>query len=97
MELLRGSPSLFLRPKEDFHPFVCCCRRMFLTLTEAGGFLATLARDKYQLKTLHEEIDLFDRKLAHLLKYDTFATETAREASAAKLRAKRELLAPRCP
>ncbi len=51
------------------------------------------AHDKYYLKSLHEEIDLFDRKLAHLLKYDTFETEAARAASAGKLNAKRELLA----
>lgn len=55
--------------------------------------MATPAHDKYYLKTLHEEIDLFDRKLAHLLKYDTFATEAERVASAGKMNAKRELLA----
>lgn len=55
--------------------------------------MATPAHDKYYLKSLHEEIDLFDRKLAHLLKYDTFATDAARNASAGKLSAKRELLA----
>ena len=55
--------------------------------------MATPAHDKYYLKTLHEEIDLFDRKLAHMLKYDTVATEAERTASAGKLNAKRELLA----
>ena len=29
-------------------------------------------QDKYYLKSLHEEIDLYDRKLAHLAKYETF-------------------------
>lgn len=55
--------------------------------------MATPAHDKYYLKTLHDEIDLFDRKLAHMLKYDTFATDAERTASAGKLNAKRELLA----
>ena len=55
--------------------------------------MATPTHDKYYLKTLHEEIDLFDRKLAHMLKYDSFATEAERVASASKMNAKRELLA----
>lgn len=55
--------------------------------------MATPAHDKYYLKSLHQEIDLFDRKLAHLLKYETFATDAERSASAGKLSAKRELLA----
>ena len=55
--------------------------------------MAAPAHDKYYLKTLHEEIDLFDRKLAHMLKYDSFATEAERVASASKMNAKRELLA----
>lgn len=48
---------------------------------------------KYQLKTIHAEIDLLDRRLAHLLKYDTFETDAARDAAARKLNQKRELLA----
>ena len=55
--------------------------------------MAAPAHDKYYLKTLHDEIDLFDRKLAHMLKYDTFTTDAERTASAGKLNAKRELLA----
>ena len=55
--------------------------------------MATPAHDKYYLRTLHQEIDLFDRKLAHMLKYDQFDTDAARKASANKLTAKRELLA----
>ena len=30
---------------------------------------------KYYLKSIHAEIDLFDRRLAHLLKYDVFDTD----------------------
>jgi len=47
---------------------------------------------KYQLRSLHEEIDLFDRKLAHLEKHETFATEDARSESIDKMTAKRNLL-----
>lgn len=55
--------------------------------------MAAIAEGKYQLRTLHEEIDLFDRKLSHLLKYETFATDSTRDAAARKLKAKRDLLA----
>ncbi len=54
--------------------------------------MATPAHDKYYLRTLHEEIALFDRKIAHALKYDTFPTEAERSASANKMNAKRDLL-----
>jgi len=54
--------------------------------------MPTLPSGRYQLKSLHEEIALFDRKLAHLHKYETFATEAERSASADKLSVKRNLL-----
>ena len=54
--------------------------------------MAVIAHNKYTLKTLHEEIDLFDRKLAHMLKYESFATDAARKSSASKMQAKRDLL-----
>jgi hypothetical protein len=47
---------------------------------------------KYYLKSVHAEIDLFDRRLAHLMKYDVFDTEAARAAAARKLTLKREPL-----
>jgi hypothetical protein len=47
---------------------------------------------KYYLKSVHAEIDLFDRRLAHLMKYDVFETEAARAAAARKLNLKREPL-----
>jgi len=50
-------------------------------------------QDKYYLKSLHEEIGLYDRKLAHLAKYETFATEADREAAIGKMSTKREALA----
>lgn len=54
--------------------------------------MSTPPHGKYQLRSLHEEISLFDRKLAHLLKYESFATEAARDAAAGKLNSKRNLL-----
>ena len=47
---------------------------------------------KYYLKSVHAEIDLFDRRLAHLMKYDVFETDAARAAAARKLELKREPL-----
>ncbi len=54
--------------------------------------MANVGSGKYQLKALYEEIGLFDRKLAHLMKYDTFESDAAREAAVKKMTAKRELL-----
>jgi hypothetical protein len=46
-------------------------------------------RDKYFLKSLHQEIDLYDRKLAHLNKYVDFASIADREDAEKRLLAKR--------
>ena len=54
--------------------------------------MANIVENKYYLKTVHEEIGLFDRKLAHLLKYDVFESDAARDAAARKLTRKRETL-----
>jgi len=54
--------------------------------------MANIVENKYYLKTVHEEIGLFDRKLAHLLKYDVFESDAARDAAARKLQRKRETL-----
>jgi hypothetical protein len=48
--------------------------------------------DKYFLKSLHQEIDLYDRKLAHLEKYAEFASTEDREGAESKLLAKRASL-----
>jgi hypothetical protein len=50
-------------------------------------------QDKYYLKSLHQEIDLYDRKLAHLARYESFSTETEREAASGKMSLKRATLA----
>jgi hypothetical protein len=49
-------------------------------------------RDKYFLRDLHQEIDLYDRKLAYLDKYVDFASEADRQEAANKLLAKRATL-----
>jgi len=55
--------------------------------------MANIVENKYYLKTVHEEIDLYDRKLAHLLNFETFATEADRAAATRKLNLKRDALA----
>src|ERR1700740_2311559 len=50
-------------------------------------------QDKYYLKSLHEEIDLYDRKLTHMAKYELFASEAERETAIGKMTAKRATLA----
>ncbi|HEV2133992.1 MAG TPA: hypothetical protein VGR47_06985 [Terracidiphilus sp.] len=48
-------------------------------------------RDKYFLRDLHQEIDLYDRKIAFVEKFVEFASPADREA------AEKELLAKRAP
>jgi hypothetical protein len=52
----------------------------------------TLSSNKYLVKSIEEEIGLFDRKLAHLNKFETFSSEDDRQVAAGKLTAKRERL-----
>jgi hypothetical protein len=52
----------------------------------------SLPRDKYFLRTVHQEIDLYDRKLAHLRKYADFASTADREEAEGKLVSKRAAL-----
>jgi cytochrome c1 len=68
-------------------------RTLFLISTECnGGFMAAIVADKYHLKSIHEEIDLFDRKLAHLEKFEKFESDEERDQAARKLTLKRETL-----
>ena len=53
---------------------------------------AALRRDKYFLRDLHQEIDLYDRKLAYLDKFVEFATPGEREEAEKSLRTKRASL-----
>lgn len=50
-------------------------------------------QDKYYLKSLHEEIDFYDRKLAHMEKYELFASQAERETALGKTTTKRAALA----
>jgi len=54
--------------------------------------MAAVVADKYHLKSIHEEIDLFDRKLAHLMNFEKFESDTDRDLAAQKMTAKRETL-----
>ena len=45
--------------------------------------------DKYYLRDLHQEIDLYDRKLAYMDKFEEFASAEEREEAEKKLLAKR--------
>jgi uncharacterized protein HemY len=49
--------------------------------------------DKYFLKSLHQEIDLYDRKLAYLDKFAQFDSAEDREGAEHKLQTKRASLA----
>ena len=49
--------------------------------------------DKYFLRSLHQEIDFFDRKLAYLEKYAEFASVADRKEAENKLITKRASLA----
>lgn len=49
-------------------------------------------QDKHYLKAVHQEIDLYDRKLAHLKRFEVFACDEDRDKAARKMGNKRELL-----
>jgi hypothetical protein len=49
--------------------------------------------DKYFLRSLHQEIDLYDRKLAYLEKFVQFASMADRKEAEKKLQTKRATLA----
>ena len=54
--------------------------------------MRTIVQDKYFLRDLHREIDLYDRKLVHLNKHESFDTDALRDAAARKLALKRDAL-----
>jgi hypothetical protein len=56
--------------------------------------MATIIPSRFALKSIHEEIDLFDRKLAHAEKYGAFVSDKEREAAVNKLLTKRQQLVP---
>ena len=48
--------------------------------------------DKYFLRSVHQEIDLYDRKLAHLRNHEAFASSADRDEAESKLITKRAAL-----
>jgi hypothetical protein len=64
-----------------------------LVFSEELSMKKPVPHDKYFLKSLHEEIDLYDRKLAHLEKFGEFASTADRKDAENKLLAKRATLA----
>jgi hypothetical protein len=52
--------------------------------------MAERPQHKYELKSLHSEIGLLDRKLAHLLRFEAFASDADRDAAARRINVKRE-------
>jgi hypothetical protein len=53
---------------------------------------SALRHDKYFLRDLHQEIDLYDRKLAYLSNHVEFASAGERQEAEKKLLAKRDPL-----
>ena len=54
--------------------------------------MITISPQRFQLKTLHEDISLLDRKLAHLQNFEVFNTQELRDAATRKLHVRRETL-----
>lgn len=54
--------------------------------------MSVAASDKYYLRSIHEEIALFDRKLAHLAKYEKFESDEQRNLATRKMTTKRNSL-----
>ena len=54
--------------------------------------MAAVIADKYHLKSIHDEIDLFDRKLAHLMNFEKFDSDAERDLAVQKMNSKRETL-----
>jgi hypothetical protein len=52
----------------------------------------SLPRDKYFLRSVHQEIDLYDRKLAHLRNHLDFASSAERDEAESRLITKRAAL-----
>jgi hypothetical protein len=62
-------------------------------LSEELPMKKPVPHDKYFLRSLHQEIDLYDRKLAYLEKFAEFATAADRQQAEKSLLTKRASLA----
>jgi hypothetical protein len=72
----------------------CSSREPYLSCqSEEFPLKKQVPHDKYFLRSLHQEIDLYDRKLDYLDKYAQFASMADREGAESKLLAKRASLA----
>jgi hypothetical protein len=54
--------------------------------------MSTRSDNKYELKDLYQEIDLFDRKIAYCQNFENFATDEERASARQKLVTKRGTL-----
>ncbi len=54
--------------------------------------MRAVVQDKYFLRDLHREIDLYDRKLVHLAKHEAFDSDSLRETAVRKMTTKRDAL-----
>lgn len=52
--------------------------------------MRAIVQDKYALRDLHREINLLDRKLSHIQKYEAFDSEEERAAAVRKISIRRE-------
>lgn len=57
-----------------------------------GAIIPHTLYEEIRLRTLHKEIDLFDRKLAHMALYGVFASEADRRVATKKMTNKRATL-----
>jgi hypothetical protein len=64
-----------------------------LLFSEEFTLKKPVPHDKYFLRSLHQEIDLYDRKLAYLEKHVQFASAADRKEAEKRLLAKRAPLA----
>lgn len=81
---VRGSASSLLQLKDSSQPVI---------VPKTSEQKPAKVQDKYFLKSLHQEIDLYDRKLAHMAKYERFASDADRESALDKMTTKRATLA----
>lgn len=58
-------------------------------MKKAVATIAKNPRDKYFLRDLHQEIDLYDRKIEYLNRYEEFASDAEREKAEKALMTKR--------
>ena len=76
-----------------FDAGLCSKISNFSSFSEVLPLKKQVPHDKYFLRSLHQEIDLYDRKLAYLDKYAQFDSIDDRKEAESKLLSKRSSLA----